>query len=127
MNELQDIASRLREIGENFGGMAKFAQLMGMKTQTLNPYWVGKMKPGNKLQDRLRELGADLEYIMTGKKVFLEESNVKPARGNFFKVIKSINAGDPTYIFSEVNYTGEDIFFPYDKSENCLNLKLFCF
>ncbi|MGE5354006.1 MAG: helix-turn-helix transcriptional regulator [Acidobacteriota bacterium] len=102
--------------------MAKFAEALGMKPPSLAPYLKGDRTPGHVMQKKLRELGADIEYIMTGQRSQVWESNVKPAKGHFYKVIRSINAGDPVFIFSEVNYTGEDIFFPYEKKDRCFSM-----
>lgn len=125
MNNIE-ISQRLREFGEQkFGkrGMAKFAEALGMTPGALSSsYLSGRSVPGHKLQGKLRELGADVEFIMTGHKTIIEESNVFRVKGAWFKVVRSINAGDPEYIFSEVNYTGEDIWFPYEKTERCFSM-----
>jgi phage repressor protein C with HTH and peptisase S24 domain len=118
--------TRLREFGESkFGkrGMSKFAEALEIRPQALNNYLKDLKKPGNVLQDKLRKLGADIEYIMTGVKS-LPESNVLPARGYFYKVIISVNAGDPVQIFREENYTGEEVFFPYEKKERVFSVKV---
>jgi transcriptional regulator with XRE-family HTH domain len=62
------VARRLREWGESaFPSMAALARAIGVTPQTLNVYLSAKTRPGNAMQDRLRSLGADVEYIMTGK------------------------------------------------------------
>jgi transcriptional regulator with XRE-family HTH domain len=46
--------------------MAEFSRILEIHPQTLNKYLHGVMKPGNDLQAKLRELGMDLEWLMTG-------------------------------------------------------------
>lgn len=48
--------------------MTGFAAALDVSPQTLNSYLSGKMQPGNKLQSKLREIGCDVEWLMTGKK-----------------------------------------------------------
>ena len=52
---------------ERFGTMSAFASALGMKPPSLNDYLVGKTLPGNSLQAKLRALGCDIEWLMTGK------------------------------------------------------------
>lgn len=113
-----EIGQRIREsIEKRFGkrGNAAFARMLGISPTSLNEYVQGKMKPGNKMQERLREIGEDVEYIMTGQRKPILESNIVPARGKMYKVIISVNAGNPDCIFREDNYTGEEMFFPFEK------------
>ncbi len=37
------------------------------KEQTIQPYLSGKSKPGHALQEKLRKIGMDIEWLMTGK------------------------------------------------------------
>lgn len=68
MGEFATIGKRLREFGEKrYGTMAEFARALDVIPQTLNGYLIGIQRPGNVMQDRLRKLGADIEWIMTGK------------------------------------------------------------
>lgn len=67
MNKHVDIGNRLRQFGEErFGNMKSFAGALGVSVQHLSPYINGKHIPGNKLQDRLRELRCDLTWLITG-------------------------------------------------------------
>lgn len=49
--------------------MAEFSRALDMLPQSLNNYLSGQMKPGNKLQAKLRLLGCDIEWLMTGVSV----------------------------------------------------------
>jgi SOS-response transcriptional repressor LexA len=63
-----EIRERLRKFGESkFPSMAQFARALRITPQDLNHYLMGNGKPGNKLQSRLRDLGCDIEWLMTGK------------------------------------------------------------
>jgi transcriptional regulator with XRE-family HTH domain len=60
-------AERLRQWGkEHFKTMAAFAVALGMNPSNLNDYLSGRTLPGNSLQERLRALGCDIEWLMTG-------------------------------------------------------------
>lgn len=49
--------------------MAEFSRRLELKTaQELYPYLNGKSLPGNKLQSKLRDLGCDIEWLMTGER-----------------------------------------------------------
>lgn len=117
---------RIRDFGEGkFGkrGMSKLAEALHISPQALTTYLNNSRIPGHVFQQKLRELGADVEYIMTGKKKEEEQNFVIPA-GHFFRVVMSIDAGDPVLIFKEENMTGEKVFFPFGSPETCFALKV---
>lgn len=63
------VAQRLREFGKKqFGTMAAFGRALRLRPQELYVYLKGESKPGNTLQAKLRELGCDIEWLMTGKR-----------------------------------------------------------
>lgn len=89
------VSKRLREqVLSRYESLAEFARSLGMKAQTLNDYLSGRSLPGNKLQARLRELGFDVEFIMTGKQTAAR------MKENFGKVsyplVSHIRAGSGT-------------------------------
>lgn len=47
--------------------MADFARSLSMQPAGLTKYLNGKQQPGNIIQKRLRDLGCDIEWLMTGK------------------------------------------------------------
>ena len=127
MSNNTEIGKRLRECAERkYGkrGMSAYAKEVGISPALFNDYLQGRRNPGNKMQERLRELGEDVEYIMTGEKKPIMESNIVLAKGAFFKVIISVNAGDPEHIFREENYTGEEIFFPFPYKDRAFVVKV---
>lgn len=67
MNIKAEIGERLREFGEQqFKSSVNFAKALGVSPQHLNAYLTGQRIPGNKMQDRLRKLGCDIGWLMTG-------------------------------------------------------------
>ena len=68
MTKHTEIGNRLREFGsKNYSTMSDFAKALEMRPQTLNNYLSGSSRPGGILQGRLRALGCDIEWLMTGK------------------------------------------------------------
>jgi transcriptional regulator with XRE-family HTH domain len=47
--------------------MVEFAKALEMRPQTLNNYLSGQARPGGILQDRLRQLGCDIAWLMYGE------------------------------------------------------------
>ena len=68
MSENKQISVRLRDFGNSkFPSMAAFGRALDMRPQELYRYLNGTSKPGNILQVKLRSLGCDIEWLMTGK------------------------------------------------------------
>ena len=62
------VANRLRKLAkERFRSQAELARALGVKPQTLTQYLNGKNLPGNTIQTKLRKLGVDVEFLMTGR------------------------------------------------------------
>jgi hypothetical protein len=62
-----EISRRLKKWGlEEFGTLVSFARALGISQQSLHDYTGGRTMPGNKMQARLRALGCDIEWLMTG-------------------------------------------------------------
>ncbi len=60
-------SKRLKKWGvEEFGSLVSFARALGISQQSLHDYTSGRTRPGNKMQSRLRKLGCDVEWMMTG-------------------------------------------------------------
>jgi plasmid maintenance system antidote protein VapI len=63
------VSTRLRKlIKERFGTQVELARALDVKPQTLTKYTSGEYLPGNTIQAKLRELGVDVEHLMTGKR-----------------------------------------------------------
>lgn len=61
------IGERLREWAvEKYGSVQGLADALHKPKQSLQPYLRNSSKPGPKLQSELRELGCDIEWLMTG-------------------------------------------------------------
>lgn len=69
----KEVGNRLREFAERFGGPSGLARQLGIGRQQLNDYLSGRFQPGNKMQERLRELGCDTIQLITGRTI--EEIN----------------------------------------------------
>jgi SOS-response transcriptional repressor LexA len=101
---LPDYTIRLIEFGQSrfgkkHGWKTKFAAALGMNRQGLNPYFAG-VKPGNILQDRLRELKCDMEWLLTGKKSEEKEVGETIPLMNV-PVYAHVNAGEKKWVVSE--------------------------
>ena len=67
--ETAEIAARLRHFGEErYRSMAEFARALAMRPQALHSYLSGRSKPGPSIQKKLRSVGCDVEWLMTGRK-----------------------------------------------------------
>ncbi|GAB1351061.1 hypothetical protein MASR1M107_32760 [Ignavibacteriales bacterium] len=63
----KEIADRLRYFAHmKFGSLKLLAKELGVTSSTLSQYATGKSIPGNTMQNRLREIGCDVEWLMTG-------------------------------------------------------------
>lgn len=63
----KEIADRLRYYAHmKFGSLKLLARQLGVTSSTLSQYATGKSIPGNTMQNRLREIGCDVEWLMTG-------------------------------------------------------------
>lgn len=67
MKSEEEIGQRLRQWGvDKFGNLTEFASQLGISASNLSQYLSGKSMPGNKMQERLRKLGCDITWLMTG-------------------------------------------------------------
>jgi SOS-response transcriptional repressor LexA len=72
------VAQRLHEFGQkkygsDHGWQRLFADAIGITPQSLNQYLKGTVSVGVRLQGKLRAIGCDVEWLMTGKKVDEQE------------------------------------------------------
>ncbi|GEM_PF-6329029 len=76
-----DIANNLKDLCDRDfdGSPVKFARALGMSYQSLKQYLLGRTRPGAKVRKRLAQLGYDVDFILTGRRVSTEvESNLRP-------------------------------------------------
>lgn len=82
-----DIANRFTEFIEGmFGSQRKAADFLNVAEQSISNIAKGRAAFGGKWQNRLRGLGADVEYILTGKKIVVAEDSESPKPINQNKV-----------------------------------------
>lgn len=76
MDEILTIGQRLRKWGVGrYGSVKNFADKLDIVSEGLSPYLNDKRIPGNKMQSKLRNLGCDITWLITGQKQ--EEINRK--------------------------------------------------
>jgi repressor LexA len=83
--------------------MAAFGRALGLRPQELYRYLSGQIQPGNKLQSKLRDLGCDLEWLMTGKKKETPKHQIEFLEMELVKlpVFEYARAGSKTMMLAE--------------------------
>jgi transcriptional regulator with XRE-family HTH domain len=71
-NEDGDILNRLiafaqQKVGESYGWKGRFASLLGISNQYLSNILVGRQSIGPAILERLRKLGCDIDWLLTGE------------------------------------------------------------
>ena len=62
------IGEKLKEFGKKkFGNITKFAKALGMQPSNLYDYINNKSKPGSEFLIKLKEMGCDLNWLLTDK------------------------------------------------------------
>ena len=72
MPESVEIGTRFEEWGKRqFGGergwLKKCADSLGLDSSSLKKYLKGQVVPASRMQEKLRALGCDIEWLMTGR------------------------------------------------------------
>lgn len=68
LKNLETIGDRLKKVAkEQFGSLTAMSTELKMKPQSLYTYTSNESKPGADFQEKLRGIGVDVEYIMTGR------------------------------------------------------------
>ncbi len=76
---MDTIGERLEYFAKvKFGSKTAMAKALGILPQSLTAYYQNKTKPGLALQTKLRAIGCDVEWLITGKEPYQRsvESNV---------------------------------------------------
>ncbi len=124
-----EIGNRLREFAElKFKTVKALGEALGMSQQNLGAYVNGKVSPGANMLKKLSELGADINYILTGvstkdevaKKVFKELSN--KVSGYDYPVVSTLSAGSMVEFFNDEEI--EKVAFSYHKKYGCMALRV---
>lgn len=61
------IGKRLKEFSARYESLTEFANALGMKRQQLYPYLNGQSLPGFEIIARLRDLGCDPNWLISGE------------------------------------------------------------
>lgn len=65
---METIGDRLEQFAKiKFGSKVELAKALGMTPQALTAYYQNRTKPGLVIQNKLREVGCDIEWLITGK------------------------------------------------------------
>jgi SOS-response transcriptional repressor LexA len=102
----------LNAIKTKYGTLRAFSDIIGDKEQNVSNK-INRQSPG-------------FMKILRNSGIFLpenDEPNVTHPKGHFYKLIKSIDAGDPALIYRQENVEDE-IFFEYPTSENCFCVRV---
>ena len=79
MNETT--GDRLRQFAiQNFGSVTALCEALKMTPQGLYAYISNRSKPGSSLQEKLRAVGCDIEWLMTGVKKDTAETTQRIAK-----------------------------------------------
>lgn len=74
MDSENQIGQRLRQWLDSTGKTQKeIAELIGSSQVLISRLLSGARRPGRDIQERLKEIGADIDWIMTGRKEVKEE------------------------------------------------------
>ena len=60
------LGSKIKEFGEKkFSSMKEFAEALGIKREQLYPYFNGKVLPGSEFLLKLKNLGCDINWLLS--------------------------------------------------------------
>lgn len=93
--EKKIIGLRLKEFAnEKFGSVSELSRILGYNENSLASYIYGRAVPGTKLLKKLRMLGCNTHYLLTGQKyeeevlLFNINSNLERLNQNIEKIIE---------------------------------------
>ncbi len=110
---MSNTADRIKQFAkEKFKTLVALEKAMGLQKGSLSSYISGrKSKPGSEIQDKLRAVGADVEWIMTGERndwggLDLEIKRIEPMEGDFEipVMLAAASCGDPMPTSNEVDF-----------------------
>lgn len=85
MDNNYTIGDRLKHFAKSkYGSLAALARAMGIQSQSLTPYVNNLTTPGTVTQNKLRDLGCDIEWLMTGKPSVLGQNDTLTSNATDF-------------------------------------------
>ncbi|MBI3259549.1 MAG: hypothetical protein HYZ54_08775 [Ignavibacteriae bacterium] len=127
------VSARLIEFAETKGGLRSLSRLIGKSDNYLAPYAYGKSEPGHKLQAMLRDVGCDIEWLMTGKEsnqrswkgLSIYGTNDPPPKTHAKLMLSPAHCGDPSEVDESIaayidvsKYHNKDTFYVQARGES---------
>lgn len=120
---METTGDRLQKFAkERYGSVSGLTRELGMGVTALSAYIKNRSKPGHELQEKLRNAGCDIEWLMTGREgagAFVravenamnrEEvrltgvGTIDPPAGTRIKLMLSpVHAGDPSVAYEDID------------------------
>ena len=122
----KEIGQRIKDFAaEKFSTQKELAARLGMVPQTLQSYTSGKNKVNSEILKQLALMGADVNYILTGKRITdkIREEVIEEIESNTqgydFPVIEDLKD-----VKSTKKKVIEDVSFTYNKKHGCAVVKV---
>jgi len=116
----EEIGRRIKLfLKDKYGKIKIGAEKIGVLEQTLQIYFTGRAAPGSEFLRKIAELGADINYILTGKHAIRIEDE-KRKGGYDYPLVSRLSAGKMIEFFDTGNT--EMVGFNYYKKNGCMAL-----
>ncbi|MFC2084941.1 XRE family transcriptional regulator [Bacteroidota bacterium] len=112
-----EIGKRLREfIKKKYSTIAEFAEAMDRDKTFFTPYFSGKSIPGGEILAKLRDLGCDINWLLTGIK---GSANVY-----LYPILSEVYAAEDTELLDPEKYDEHAQFSYFKKDHKCYALRV---
>lgn len=98
------IAERLKQFAESIGTKSELARKLDMSPQQLNAYISGRSKPGADIIIKLKEIGCDTDWLLTGERSEASVKQHQPAAKTIERLQYAVDryfAGKPTRLANQ--------------------------
>lgn len=127
--EKKAVGIRIKEFAEQkFTSQKELATALGMVPQTLQQYTSGKSKLNSEVMKKLADLGADINYILTGNLLQdkIKEDVIKEIKTNTmgydFPILKNLSELKKSDLYQSSTF--DKLSFTYQKKHGCFVLKV---